>query len=136
MKYLKLKNQELWYTDDPLGHGNLDRISELRGTKSLRSIIVYASDLFVEIKKGFTRKYIIVDGNTRAFIDSEEGKESRGRLLETDSDLISIIGELHKGHSIIDQNITSLHQLREVLHDSLRSNCNRNIDLFYGKYVA
>ena len=82
MKELQLRNQELWYTDNPHIRPNIKTISELAGTQRLPSILVYTSERFIDVRENSIRKYAIAEGNQRALVDAENGfrtKATRNR---------------------------------------------------------
>ena len=134
MKELELRNQELWYTDNPV-RGNIDEIRSMNGTLRLPSIIVYTSEGFVSHREGSIQRYAIVEGNKRAFVDAENGRRTKAKLLETDEDLDLIFDELDPGHVVIRSGINSLEALEHSLHTWLQARFRNREALSYGPDV-
>ncbi len=132
MKELELKNQELWYSKDPNKGSNLDKIIELGKSNLLSPIIIYTSDNFIGSEEEGNIKYVIIDGNKRAFIYSNFGKRTKARLLETDKDLQTIKKELESEHDILIRDISTLKQLDEFYLDKLEFNYVCEQPIYYG----
>ena len=132
MESLDLESRELWYTDNPLrSDERIDEIRERNGTLELPPIIVYTAAKFITCREGFSQRYAIVDGNRRAFVDGENRRMSKARLLETDEDLEEVLKELGPKHGLIREQITTLDQLDNSLYARLQQRYRRGEIISY-----
>ena len=151
MKAVNVCNQDLFYFSEP---DNVSYVRRSGGTTNLFPIIIMDPSrdewrLFGDIF--FRRKYLIIDGHNRAFVDSESKRKSKALKLERDED----IGDINKlvyndydkkhgiEHIIIRKEITTLDQLEEnlinyvlgVLHDNKSLPSFERVKFHYGKRI-
>jgi hypothetical protein len=106
MKKIKVRTNDLWFTDDPFrSNVTLDFIRENKGTEQLPPIIICECAFQY---KGIKRNYAIIDGNRRAFVDGENRQESNAELVEDDNDLEQILSKLPRDHGLVKTNATRL----------------------------
>ena len=98
MQQTKVQSSELWYTDDPFrSEERLKFIRKQEGTKQLDPIILCECEFEYLSER---RRYAIIEGNKRAFVDYERRESSRAILIETDQDLEDIMDRLVDDHGL------------------------------------
>ena len=123
---LTVKNQDLFYFSQP---ENTEYVGAHNGTLGLKPIVIMNPlnlNRWVKLGEIFSqRKYLIVDGHNRAYVDSGQGRESRAVLLTTDGDLqqvkphLELDGERGIKHFLLTEPISTLLALDQFLLEAV-----------------
>ena len=129
MKRCYIRNDELWYTDNP--YRDKDRLAKLLTEKTFEPIVVYTAPRLVDVHKGSLRKYAIVDGNRRALVNAVRKRENTAHIIQTCTDLSVVLDRLVSDHALKRQDVRTLADLENALFRRMQELYQKGQPLFY-----